>query len=349
MVSDAERSTVRPVMTDVARLAGVSQKTVSRVINNAPNVSADVRDRVNASVVALGYRPNSAARALVTQRTRVIGILTPGTTLYGPSAQLFGVERAAWRAGYSVVIASTADSSGEEFGRAIDRLIDHGVDGIVLAGPITAEVLASDVFRSVPAISVGDPVTGDFGCPAVIADQRDGALRATQHLLSLGHRTVWHVAGPASWYSANARIKGWREALHRADAPVHEPMGGDWTARSGYRAGLELAEQPDVTAVFAANDQMATGLMRAFKEKGRQIPEDVSIVGFDDAPDSEFLMVPLTTVRQDFAAITDCAVTKLVRAMSGQEFKPGVTRIPVHLVIRASSGPAPTPTSRSEL
>ena len=148
----------------------------------------------------------------------------------------------------------------------------------------------------------------------------------------LGHLTVWHVAGPVSWYAANARIEGWREALHRAGAPVHGPLAGDWTARAGYQAGLELAERPDVTAVFAANDQMATGLMRAFKEKGRQIPEDVSIVGFDDAPDSEYLMVPLTTVRQDFTAITR-AVTELVHAIAGEEINRAVTRIPVDLVI----------------
>jgi len=333
MLLDADRSTVRPVMNDVARLAGVSQKTVSRVINNAPNVSADVRARVNAAVEAVGYRPNSAARALVTRRTRVIGIVTSGTALYGPSAQLFGVERAAWQAGYSVVIVSTADSSGEEFRAAINRLIDHDVDGVVLAGPIPV-ALDSDVFRGVPAISVGDPVTGNFEFSAVIIDQHSGALQATEHLLSLGHRTVWHVAGPVSWYSASVRVAGWRVA-------------GDWTARSGYQAGLELAGRPDVTAVFAANDQMATGLMRAFNEKGRNIPGDVSIVGFDDAPDSEFLMVPLTTVRQDFTAITDRAVTELVRAMSGEEFDQGVTQVPVDLVIRASSGPAPTRTAES--
>jgi len=344
MALDADRSAVRPVMTDVARLAGVSQKTVSRVINNAPNVSPDVRKRVDSAVAAVGYRPNSAARALVTKRTRVIGIITPGTALYGPSAQLFGVERAAWQAGYSVVIVSTADGSGEELRRAINRLIDHGVDGMVLAGPIPV-ALVSDVFRGVPAISVGDPATGDFEFPAVIIDQHSGALQATEHLLSLGHRTVWHVAGPVSWYSASVRVAGWREALHRAGAPVHEPLAGDWSARTGYHAGLELTERPDVTAVFAANDQMATGLMRAFKEKGRQIPEDVSIVGFDDAPDSEFLMVPLTTVRQDFTVITHRAVTELVRAIAGEEFNRGVTRIPVDLVIRASSGPAPTSTS----
>ena len=210
----------------------------------------------------------------------------------------------------------------------------------MLAAPITAEGLASDVFRGVPTISVGDPMTGDFGCPAVIADQQSGGLQATEHMLSLGHLTVWHVAGPVSWYAANARIEGWREALHRAGAPVHGPLAGDWTARAGYQAGLELAERPDVTAVFAANDQMATGLMRAFKEKGRQIPEDVSIVGFDDAPDSEYLMVPLTTVRQDFTAITHRAVTELVHAIAGEEINRAVTRIPVDLVIRASSGPA---------
>lgn len=341
MLRDADRSMLKPVMTDVARLAGVSQKTVSRVINNAPNVSADVRARVTGAIEAIGYRPNSAARALVTRRTRVIGIVTSGTALYGPSAQLFGVERAAWQAGYSVVIVSTADSSGEEFRAAINRLIGHGVDGVVLAGPIPV-ALDSDVFRGVPAISVGDPVTGNFEFPAVIIDQHSGALQATEHLLSLGHRTVWHVAGPVSWYSASVRVAGWREALHRAGAPVHEPLAGDWTSRAGYHAGLELAERPDVTAVFAANDQMAIGLMRAFNEKGRNIPGDVSIVGFDDAPDSEFLMVPLTTVRQDFTAITDRAVTELVRAMSGEEFDQGVTQVPVDLVIRASSGPADT-------
>ena len=347
MLRDADRSMLKPVMTDVARHAGVSQKTVSRVINNAPNVSADVRARVTGAIEAVGYRPNSAARALVTHRTGAIGIVTAGTPLYGPSALLIGVQSAAWQAGYAVVIVSTADDSGEEMGRAIDRLVGHGVDGIVLTGPVSAERLASEVFSGVPAISVGDLATRGFGCPAVVADQHGGVLQATEHLLSLGHRTVWHVAGPVAWHAANARIAGWRDALRRAGAPVHEPLAGDWTARSGYQAGLELAERPDMTAVCAANDQMAIGLMRAFNEKGRNIPGDVSIVGFDDAPDSEFLMVPLTTIRQDFTAITDRAVTELVRAMSGEEFDQGVTQVPVDLVIRASSGPAPTRTAES--
>jgi len=343
MALDIDRPATRPVMTDVARLAGVSQKTVSRVINNAPNVSPDVRKRVNSAVAAVGYRPNAAARTLVTNRTRVIGIITPGTALYGPSAQLFGVERAAWQAGYSVVIVSTAGSTRAELERAIDRVVDHRVDGVVLAVPIGTERLGPNAFGSVPVISVVDQLA-DAGCPAVVApDQRSGARLATEHLLSLGHRTVWHVAGPGSWYSASARAEGWREALQAVGAPVHEPLVGDWSARTGYHAGLELAELPDVTAVFAANDQMATGLMRAFSERGRRIPADVSVVGFDDEPGSEFLMVPLTTVRLDFLAITQRAVTGLVQAIEGRELLSGVTQIPVDLVIRGSSGPAPMP------
>src|SRR5665811_716024 len=249
MLLDADRSAVRPVMNDVARLAGVSQKTVSRVINNAPNVSADVRARVNAAVEAVGYRPNSAARALVTRRTRVIGIVTSGTALYGPSAQLFGVERAAWQAGYSVVIVSTADSSGEEFRAAINRLIDHDVDGVVLAGPIPV-ALDSDVFRGVPAISVGDPVTGNFEFSAVIIDQHSGALQATEHLLSLGHRTVWHVAGPVSWYSASVRVAPPRDA-DAGRVPGHRP--GDVPYRA-VTEGQQVLGGLQGTAVLVDDD-----------------------------------------------------------------------------------------------
>lgn len=342
MVLDADRSPVRPVMTDVARIAGVSQKTVSRVINDAPNVSENVRARVMAAIESLGYRPNAAARALVTRETRVLGIVTPGTALYGPSAQLFGIERAAWEAGYSVVIVSTLDGSRDELVRAIRQLVEHDVNGLLLAGPISEDTLPAGLLRGIPAVSVGDPVRGAFDCPAIMPDQAGGARLATQHLLDLGHRTVWHVAGPSPWYAATLRTTGWREALVAAGAPVHEPLAGDWTARSGYEAGKALAQRGDVTAVFAANDQMAAGLMRAFFEHGRHIPREVSIVGFDDTPDSEYMLVPLTTVRQDFVAITARAVAELLNLIERRPAS-GVTVLPVELITRGSSGPAPRP------
>jgi DNA-binding LacI/PurR family transcriptional regulator len=344
MVLDAERARPRPVMVDVARLAGVSQKTVSRVINDAPNVSEDVRDRVLAAIARLGYRPNAAARALVTNRTRVIGIVTPGSALYGPSAQLFGIERAAWQAGYSVVIASTLRASGHELEAAVAQLVDAGVDGIVLAGGMPAASLPREALGGIPTVCVGDPlVIGGAECPAVMPDQRGGARTATEHLLSLGHRTVHHVAGPDDWFSATERAAGWREALEAAGAPVPAPIPGDWTPAAGHRAGQELATRDDVTAVFAANDQMAMGVMRGLFEAGRRIPRDVSVVGFDDAPESEYQLVPLTTVSQDFDTITSRAVAELLRLVDGADDSPRTIRLPTELRPRNSSGPAPRP------
>jgi DNA-binding LacI/PurR family transcriptional regulator len=339
---DVERRLGRqPVMADVARAAGVSQKTVSRVVNGAPNVREAVRARVLAAIDDLGFRPNAAARALVTQRTATIGIVTPGIPLYGPSAQLFGLERAAREAGYAVVIVSTAGGAQRDLEAAVERLLALQVDGLAIGAPVGGIRLSSSLLRGVPAVVVGDPLLSSADYPSVICDQAAGARAATQHLLSLGHETVWHVAGPTTWLSAEARCEGWTDALASAGAEQHDPLPGDWTAASGYATGLRLAERPDVTAVFAANDHMAVGLLRAFRERGRDVPDEVSVVGFDDAPESEFAMVPLTTVRQDFDAIAHRAVAELVAALSGTQGEPWPIVLPVELVVRDSSGPAP--------
>lgn len=331
----------QPVMADVARVAGVSQKTVSRVVNDAPNVRESVRARVLEAIDDLGYRPNAAARALVTQRTATIGIVTPGIPLYGPSAQLFGLERAAREAGYAVVIVSTAGGARADLEAAVARLLALQVDGLAIGAPVGGMPLPATAFHGVPAVVVGDPLLDAAEHVWVACDQEAGARAATEHLLTLGHRTVWHVAGPASWLSAEVRRGGWARALQDAGAPRPDPVPGDWTAASGYAAGLRLADDPEVTAVFAANDHMAVGLLRAFRERGRDVPGDVSVVGFDDAPESEYAMVPLTTVRQDFDAVTHRAVAELVAAMSGRGSEPGPVNLPVELVVRHSSGPAP--------
>lgn len=339
----AEQSQRAPVMADVARLAGVSMKTVSRVVNDAPNVRDSVRARVNDAIAHLGFRPNAAARALASQRSRVIGIVSMGSSLYGPSEQLFGLERSARDAGYSVEIVTTAGGSGRDVVAAAARLLDHGVDAIALAAPLVDVDLDAPEFREVPCVAVGDPVPVPDHVRTVVCDQRAGAASAVVHLLQLGHRTVWHVSGPCSWQSSRVREEGWREALRDAQSPVPEPLRGDWTPSSGYAAGRVLAERPDVTAVFTANDHMATGLLRAFWEQGRQVPEDVSVVGFDDAPESAFLVPPLTTVRQEFGHITSRAIGELVRSITeaGRAVEESVV-LPVDLVVRASSGPAPT-------
>src|SRR3712207_5762118 len=337
----AERVVGRqPIMADVARLAGVSQKTVSRVINDAPNVRDTVRARVLDAVAELGYRPNAAARALVTQQTRVLGVAMPGSTDYGPTAALFGIETAAWELGYSVVVAS-APAAAADFALAVRRLVDQGVDGLVLNDPYVDHGLSAGDLRGLPTINVGEELTSGVRCPTVTVDQESGAHQAVEHLLGLGHRTVHHIAGPVSWGSAVRRAVGWREALIRADAEVTEPMVGDWSARSGYEQGLALAADPEVTAIFAANDQMAVGATRALVESGRDVPGDVSVVGFDDTPDAAYQVIPLTTIRQDFAAVSHRAVSGLVAVVEGGDVPDGTYRFPVELTVRSSSGPPP--------
>jgi DNA-binding LacI/PurR family transcriptional regulator len=170
-------------------------------------------------------------------------------------------------------------------------------------------------------------------------DNAAGAALATRYLLDLGHRTVHHVAGPGSWVDAQERIAGWREALARAGAPEPELLSGDWGCPSGYRIGQRIAASPEVTAVFCGNDHMALGLLRALAEHGRRVPDDISVVGFDDIPESAYFLPPLTTVRQDFGELGRRALATLVDMIDGRPPPVSCLRISPHLVARASAVP----------
>ncbi|HUZ21234.1 MAG TPA: LacI family DNA-binding transcriptional regulator [Acidimicrobiales bacterium] len=328
-------------MTDVAKLAGVSHQTVSRVLNGHPSVRPTTRVRVLAAIDQLGYRPNLAARALVTGRSRTLGLVTLDTTLFGPVATLYGIERAARETGYFVSVVSLRSIDRLPVQEAIARLAEQSVEGVIVIAPLTsAKAALADLPTDLPVVVVeGDPET-DLG--VVTVDQRGGARAATEHLLSLGHRTVFHVAGPTEWLEARERVAGWRLALEDAGAEVPSPLAGDWTARSGFDAGATLARIPEATAVFAANDHMALGLLRALRERGRRVPEDVSVVGFDDIAESEFFTPPLTTVRQDFDEVgRRCLGFLLERLDSGSRSVERVV-IPPELVVRQSTA-APAP------
>ncbi|WP_326719543.1 LacI family DNA-binding transcriptional regulator [Streptomyces sp. NBC_00243] len=333
-----------PRSVDVARLAGVSQKTVSRVMNDEPYVSSDVRSRVLAAAEELGYRSNNAARALASGRTRSIGVVTLGTALYGPASLLMGVERAVRDTGYALRVVNTMEGETAGIAGAVDSLLDQGVDGIVISEPIDEEDGTDLSVRvDVPVLVLGAPppfaaqhvVTG-----GIVSGQM--ARAATEHLLELGHNTVHHLAGPQRWYSARDRLDGWRVALAahgREEPPVVE---GDWSAASGYAAGRELGADPGVTAVFAANDDMAIGLIRALTEAGLRVPEDVSVVGFDDIPVAAYVAPPLTTVRQPFDAMARDGLKRLVYAIENPQAAPlPMAEPPVELVVRASSAPPP--------
>ncbi|MBB2748690.1 UNVERIFIED_ORG: DNA-binding LacI/PurR family transcriptional regulator [Microbispora rosea subsp. rosea] len=327
-----------PVMADVARLAGVSHQTVSRVLNDHPNVRAETRTRVMRAIDQLGYRRNLVARALVTKHSRTLGVVSFDTTLYGPASTVYGIEQAARDAGYFVSIVSlrTIDRAGVN--DAIGYLAEQGVDGIVVVAPQRSAARAlDDLPAGMPAVAVEGWHQGDVSVVSV--DQVEGARLATSHLLELGHETVWHISGPADWLEAEGRIEGWRAVLTAAGRPVPGMLTGDWSPRSGYRAGKELAAMAgDVTAVFVANDQMALGLLRAFTEEGVKVPEQISIVGFDDIPESEFFSPPLTTIRQDFGAVGRRSIDVLLRQIESGEGLPHERLVvPPQFVLRGST------------
>lgn len=325
-----------PVMADVARLAGVSHQTVSRVLNDHPNVSAATRERVETAIERLGYRRNLAARALVTRHTRTLGVVSFDTTLFGPASTLYGIEQAARVAGYFVSIVSLKALSREGVLDAVGYLQQQSVDGIVIIAPKRAAARAlKDLPLDVPVVAVEGGRAP--GVPVIGVDQSTGATKVVEHLLSLGHETVWHVTGPSDWLEAADRANAWRKTLKAAGRTVPDPIAGDWSPRSGYEAGKRLAEVKDLTAVFVANDQMALGLLRAFSELGIRVPGDVSVAGFDDIPEAEFFSPPLTTVRQDFAEVgRRCIALLLDRIESGStESERGL--VPAELVVRDST------------
>jgi DNA-binding LacI/PurR family transcriptional regulator len=333
----------RVSMTDVARIAGVSQKTVSRVVNNEPHVTGPVRDRVLAVIAELGFRPNAAARALVTQRSRRIGMVTIGTTLHGPSAILDGVEHAARAAGYFLSVVRTSENSPAELQDAVDQLVAQGVDAIVISEPVDFGHQELRVPAGVAVLSFDFPNENHRPDELVVgADEAGGARSATEHLLALGHETVWHISGPASWAATRRRIAGWRAALEDADAAEPPILEADWTPQSGYDAMAAILHRPGVTAVFAANDQIAIGAMSAIQAAGLRVPEDISVVGFDDISVAAFLNVPLTTVRQDFTEVTRLAMHRLIRTLEGHPPAERHRSVPAQLVTRSSTGPRNT-------
>lgn len=328
-----------PVMADVAELAGVSHQTVSRVLHDSPNVRRDTREKVLAAIRQLDYRPNSLARALVTGHSKALGVVSFDTTLYGPASTLFGIEQAAHDTGYAVSVSSLRALSRATVLAGIQQLWDQGVEGVVVIAPLQAGVDALRHVRSdfpVVAVQAGP----DTSIPVATVDQRAGAVAATRHLLSLGHKTVWHLAGPLDWKESEERIEGWRSVLEAAGAPIPALLRGDWTPRSGYELGQDLLRIPKLTAVFVANDQMALGFLRRLHEAGREIPRDLSVVGFDDIPEAAYFTPPLTTVRQDFAELGRRCLHALLGRIEGKE---GPMRVVVEpeLVVRDSTGAPP--------
>jgi len=339
-----------PRMADVARVAGVSHQTVSRVLNDFPSIRPETRQRVLEAIALLGYRRNTAARTLATNRSGSIGVITADMSHYGPASTMLGIESASRAAGYNLTLAALPEISSGSLSAAVEQVLEQSVEALVVIVAHRAVLpLAQSLHIDLPVVVV----EGDLSALPLTAgvDQVEGARLATRHLLDLGHETVAHLAGPDDWLEARARKEGWRTALQDMGRPVPVLLGeGDWTSRSGYEISRALEWTDETTAVFAANDQMALGLLRALAEAGRRVPEDVSVVGFDDLPEAAYFTPPLTTVRQDFVELGRRAVGLILRVLAG-EAEASVPLVEPTLVVRSSTAaprrPAGTPQQAS--
>ncbi len=325
-----------PSMAQVAAHAGVSHQTVSRVLNGSPLVAESTRTRVLAAIETMGYRRNNAARMLATNRSGRIGMISAHLALHGPSMIAVSVQEAGHDAGYDVSLVGLSDFAPESLQGAVDRLLDEAVEALVVAvAHRTATERALSLHLPVPVVLVQGVSAGETMAAGI--DQTAGACLATDHLLDLGHRRVAHLTGPREWVEAGQRREGWRSAHERRGLLPGPELVGDWSARSGYDAGQRIADDPDVTAVFVANDAMALGVLKALHERGCSVPGDISVVGFDDVPEAAYFWPGLTTVSQQFSVLGRRAVDLTLRALAGEK-DPSTDLVTPTLVVRSSTG-----------
>lgn len=326
----------KPNIYDVAALAGVSHQTVSRVFNNQPNIRPATKAKVEEAMAQLGYQPNPAARSLVTAKSNMIGLLVSDTGLYGPAGMLNAMERQARQAGYFAITVAVRSDSPEAWEEGIRHLAKMHVEGMATIA-LRSEVLqlATSIMPNVKMVAIDADDEADQ-VRAVGIDNFEGAHMATQHLIELGHRQILHIAGPSTSSEASSRLRGYQKAMTEAGLKPSVTQG-DWTAETGYRIGVELdLDGAAPTAIFTANDHLALGLIKALSARGVSIPEDISLVGFDDIPEAPYFLPPLTTVRQDFTQLGELAIQVLLSDLAGTKRKKMATITP-QLVLRESA------------
>lgn len=331
------RPRIGPSIEDVARLAGVSAQTVSRVSTGSERVRPETRDKVVAAMNQLGYSPNHAARALRNGAFHTIGLMAHRFERTGEALTTAAVIAAAKAEDFAVTIVTVRDQEESGWEHAASRLSHQAIDGLViLRAEQTPDALSLP--RTLPVAVSDSRLMGLY--PAVGSDHAQGSADATSHLLGLGHRTVHHLAGPVDSDPAVARAAGWSRTLEQAGLRAPQPWHGDWSAESGYRLGLEIAENPSVSALFCANDEMAIGAIRGLHERGRSVPQDVSVIGFDDLTISAYLSSPLTTVRQDFQEIGHELVRLVLQQIRAERISPPSRAVvPTELIVRATTAP----------
>lgn len=328
----------RPTIRDVAARAGVSRQTVSRVINGDPSVADGTRVRVEQAVQALSYRPNMIARSMAQGRTRTLACLSPNLTDFTFAQIIEGAEAEARQHGYFLLSSSAPDTTA--FAALVEQLVMHRrVDGVLVINPYIDD-RHRHIVAETPVVLIGSR-SRDHALSSICLDDHNAARAAVRHLIDLGHRRIAMIHGPLAEDCSQDRNAGYSAALHAAGLPVDPALivSGDWSATSGDLAARRLlAGGAAFTAIFAQNDRMAVGAIRALREAGRRVPADVSVIGFDDIPLASYFDPPLTTVRQDIPGIGQQAARLLIRALEQPEAAPEHISAPAELVVRQSTG-----------
>ena len=333
-------------MKDVALAAGVSTQTVSRVINSRPDVSPATRTRVQDTISRLGYAPNIIARSLIQGRSNTLGVVGFGLELFGPTRVLAGIESKANELGFSLLLSLLDRFDSSRVGSILNDLLSRQVDGIIWAVPgyVGSSEWLTPAFERITAPTVYLNRTETPGQEIVAMDNCYGARLAVEHLLGQGYRRVGIITGPREWWEAAERESSWRSTMEQAGLDNLDELAvvGDWSAASGEVGFHSLYKQaPDIEAVFASNDQMALGALRAARRVGMRVPEDLAVVGFDDIPEAAYFYPSLTTIRQDPKAVGALAVERIhcmIQALQGDEnMNLGASWVKPRLVVRKSS------------
>lgn len=328
-------------------MAGVSTKTVSRVVNNQGEIRAETRERVQAAIEQLGYRPNVLARSLIHQRTNTLGVVAWGIDYFGPSRTVVGIEQQAHQLDYSLFLNLVDRPDDSESEQVLDTLITHRVDGILWAVPEVGnnrDWLESTPMEQLPPI-VFLSMEPRPGLAIVAVDNFSGAKQATQHLIDQGRRKIGIITGPLTWWEARERYAGWEATMHQAnlETPSSLVVEGEWTAAAGEQGlNILLNQEPDIDAVFASSDQIALGALGTAHRLGRHIPQDLAVVGFDNMPESACFWPPLSTVYQQLIDVGRIAVQTLHRMIEANRQsktfnEATVTLVKPELIVRASS------------
>jgi len=327
-------------LNDVADHSGVSYQTVSRVINNHPRVADETRKRVLKSIEELNYHPNRAARSLVTNRSDTIAIISFGTMFYGPGQMVANITQHAKKNGYRVSPSSVHKLERSDVKAALDDLHEHLIDGLIMVAPIVSDFMAEirEMVGDIPFIQID--TKPQPGIASVVIEQRYGSQLAVEHLIELGHRQIAEISGPMNWYDAITRHESFVETMQQHDLPHSMVVEGSWSSESGYEGVKSLLDDDaEFTGLVVANDQMALGAIAALNERGMRIPEDVSVVGFDNIPESAYFLPALTTVDQNFESMGEQAVEYLVSLIQNPDAHIHQRVLYPELVVRNSTAP----------